>query len=131
MTIRDDAEKLEFSEIFIESLLPLKRLSLQNSNSDSPQLSLGYHSFPNLSALRVWHYFDSFSALVTSKIEALSIHRAPVPISLCSFYDRAPRAELNLTVDYAETVARTQLDRRPIVYLARGAVQGHLLVDSS
>ncbi|KAF8345615.1 hypothetical protein F5887DRAFT_169503 [Amanita rubescens] len=75
-------ENLDFSEIPIESLLPLKSLSLRNTNSHSPQISLGHHSFPNLSKLLIWNYFDSFSALMTSKmIEELFISGS-VPISL-------------------------------------------------
>ncbi len=111
LTIRDDAEKLDLSEIPIESLLPLKRLSLRDSNSDSPQLSLGHHSFPNLSALRIWHYFDSFSALVTSKtIEELHIIATSIPISLCLEILRSATKlrELNLTVDDTETVGPIQ-----------------------
>jgi len=109
--IRDDAEKLDFSEIPIESLLPLKILRLGNSESDSSQLSLGHHSFPNLSTLYMCRYFDSLSALVTSKtIENLWID-APVPISICLKILRSAtnlREIMHLVVDDTETVASIQ-----------------------
>ena len=105
------AEKLDFSEIPIESLLPLKILELGNNNDDSSQLSLGRHSFPNLSELYMYWYFDSISALVTSKtIEKLWIH-GPVPISLCLDILRSAtnlRELLHLVVDDAETVTSIQ-----------------------
>ena len=108
LRIRDGAEKLDFSQIPIESLLPLKILQLANDNSDSSQLSLGHHSFPNLSELYMRWYFDSISTLVTSKtIEKLWIDK-PVPISLCLEILRSAtnlRELLHLIVDDAETVA--------------------------
>jgi len=111
LVIRHDAEKLDFSEIPIESLLPLRILKLGNSKSDSSLLSLGHHSFPNLSALYMCQYFDSLSALVTSKtIEKLWID-GPVPISICLEILRSAtnlREILKLVVVDAETVASIQ-----------------------
>ena len=104
-----DAEKLEFSEIPIESLLPVRIFSLDTA-SDSPQLSLGDHSFPNLSVVEIYRYFDPFSTLVTSKtIEALRIDK-PVPISVCSEILRSAinLQELNLAVDDAERATSIQ-----------------------
>jgi hypothetical protein len=105
------SEKLEFSEIPIESILPLKVLELSNKNSDSSQLSLDHHSFPNLSELYMCRYFDSLSTLVTSKtIEKLWISE-PVPISLCLEIVRSAtnlREILHLMIDDAKTVASIQ-----------------------
>ncbi|KAF8314166.1 hypothetical protein F5887DRAFT_1089935 [Amanita rubescens] len=111
LIICGDAEKLEFSEIPIESLLPLRIFSL-NTDSDPPQLSLGNHSFPNLSTLRMGrHRFDSFSTLVTSKtIEELYMY-GPVPISLYLeiLHSATKLRHFNLEpVDDAETVASIQ-----------------------
>jgi hypothetical protein len=109
--IRSDAERLEFSEIPIESFLPLKVLELGNSKTDSSQLSLGHHSFSNLSTLYVCQYFDSLSALVTSKtIEKLWID-LPAPISICLEILRSAtnlRELLKLVVDDDERVASIQ-----------------------
>jgi hypothetical protein len=111
LDIRNDAEKLEFSEIPTESLLPLKVLVLSNEKSDSSQLSLGHHSFPNLSELYMCWYFDSLSTLVTSKtIQKLWIDK-PIPISLCLEILRSAtnlREILHLMVDDAKTVASIQ-----------------------
>ncbi|KAF8314167.1 hypothetical protein F5887DRAFT_479505 [Amanita rubescens] len=104
------SENLDFSEIPIESVLPLKSLFLRNTNSHSPQISLGHHSFPNLSTL-IWNNFDSFSPLMTSKtIEELFIS-GPVPISLHLeiLHSATKLRELVLrSVNDAETVASIQ-----------------------
>ena len=97
--------------MLIDSFLPLKSLALENSGSDTRQLSLSHHSFPNLEILYVDRCFDSLSALVTSKtIERLYIS-VPVPISV---YLDILRSATNLqkfrllTVDDTESAASFQ-----------------------
>ncbi|KAF8345527.1 hypothetical protein F5887DRAFT_1158755, partial [Amanita rubescens] len=134
LIIRGDAEKLEFSEIPIESLFPLKILLLENRKSNSPQLSLGDHSFPNLSVVEIHRYFDPFSALVTSKtIEALRIDM-PVPISVCSEILRSATnlQKLDLVVDDAERATSIQDVVAPnltdiILYFQDGYGSGSLI----